>query len=146
YNLTFYAGSNFIGAGDNGTTIYTVGSQSVSLYVQGNTKNTVSIGNLTPDASGNITVNMAKAAGTPIGYLNALIITQLYDDGSAPAGAGSLTAQNVSGTDVQLNWIDSAYNETGYQVYRSTSAQGSFTQIGTTGPNAVAFTDSTVSG
>jgi len=146
YNLTFYAGSNYVGAGDNGTTIYTIGSQSVSLYVQGNTQNTVSISNLSPDASGNITVNMAKAPGTPIGYLNALVITQLYDDGTAPAAPSQLTAQNVPGKGAQLNWQDAAYNETGYQVFRSTSSNGTYTQIGTLSPGTVSYIDSTVSG
>jgi len=146
YNLTLYAGSVFNGYPDNGTTVYTIGAQSQSLYVQNNTKNTVTFGNLSPDASGKITVNMAKAPGTPIGYLNALVITQLYDDGTAPAKPTQLTAQNVPGKGAQLNWQDAAYNETGYQVVRSLSRSGGFSQIGSLSPGAVSYLDSTISG
>ncbi|MHA4808119.1 fibronectin type III domain-containing protein [Flavitalea flava] len=146
YNLTFFASSVFNGAADNGTTIYTVGIQSVSLYVQNNTRNTVSINNLSPTTAGAITVNMQKAPGTPIGYLNALVITSVYDDGTAPANPTALTAQNVPGKGVQLNWQDAAYNETGYEVYRSTSSAGTFSLIKTADPGTAAFLDSAISG
>ncbi|MHA4808118.1 fibronectin type III domain-containing protein [Flavitalea flava] len=146
YNLTFYAGSVFNGFPDNGTTVYTVGTQSVSLYVQNNTQKTVSINTLSPDASGNITVNMAKAAGSPIGYLNALVITSLYDDGMAPAAPSLLTALNVAGKGVQLNWHDAAYNETGYEIYRSTGNGGTYNLLTTANTATVSYLDSTISG
>ncbi|MHA4808117.1 fibronectin type III domain-containing protein [Flavitalea flava] len=146
YNITLYAGSNFVGSGDNGTTIYTIGTQSVSLYVQGNTQNTVSINNLSPDATGAITVNMKKGANTPIGYLNALVITSIFDDGTVPAAPSLLTAQNVPGKGVQLNWQDAAYNETAYEVYRSSSSAGTYSLIKTADPGTVSFLDSVISG
>ena len=64
YNFTFYAGSVFSGSGitDNGNTTYTIGSTTVSLYVQNNTKNTVTIYNVKPDATGSIIFIMGKAS------------------------------------------------------------------------------------
>lgn len=146
YNLSFYAGSVFNYVTDNGTTNYTVGGQTVSLYVQNNTQNTVSINEITPAANGTITVNMSKAPGTPIGYLNALVITEVYDDGTAPAMPKSLTAQVITGQGVRLNWQDAAYNETGYEVYRSVSEAGTYSLVGTTNPNTVTYMDNTISG
>lgn len=146
YSLSFYAGSVFSGAPDNGTTNYTVGSKTVSLYVQNNTQNTVSINDLTPAANGTITVNMTKASGTPIGYLNALVITEVFDDGTAPAMPKSLTAQVVTGQGVQLNWQDAAYNESGYEVCRSINEAGPYSIIGTTNPNVVTLMDNTIFG
>ena len=146
YSLTFYAGSAWVGAADNGTTTYTVGAQTVSLYVQNNTQNTVSINGITPAADGTITFTMAKAAGTPVGYLNALVISSAYDDGTAPVAPKALIAQNVSGQGVQLNWQDVAYNETAYEIYRSATAAGPFAKIGQTQSDATSYVDATVTG
>ena len=146
YGLTFYAGSVFNGFPDNGTTTYTVGNKTVSLYVQNNTTNTVSISDISPAADGTITVNMTKAANTPIGYLNALIISSAYDDGTAPAAAKQFAVVNVPGQGVKLTWQDVAYNETAYEVYRSNSAAGPFSLINSPDANSVTYTDNTVSG
>ncbi|MBN9384775.1 MAG: fibronectin type III domain-containing protein [Chitinophagaceae bacterium] len=147
YNLTFFASSAWTGAADNGSTNYRVGNQSVTLKVQNNTQNTVTLSSLKPAADGTITFTMKRAdAATPVGYLNALVITQLYTDSTAPAPPRQLQAQNVSGAGVQLNWIDAAYNETAYQIFRSVGTGGSYSQIGTLGAGATTYTDSTVSG
>jgi len=144
YNFTFYGGSVWSGAADNGTTTYTIGEQTVSLAVQNNTQNTVSINKVKPNADGTITFTMGKGANTGAGYLNALVISSLYDDGTAPAAPNALTAQNAT-RGVLLSWNDIAYNETGYEVYRAGDA-GTFNLIGTTSADAKNFTDTTVSG
>ncbi|MEI9942585.1 MAG: fibronectin type III domain-containing protein [Chitinophagaceae bacterium] len=89
---------------------------------------------------------MAKGANTTIGYLNALVITQIYDDGTAPAAPKSLTGQQVPAQGVKLNWQDVAYNETAYEVYRSASENGTYTKVGTTAANASSYTDSSIAG
>jgi len=146
YNLSFYAGSAWSGASNNGTTTYTVGSQTDSLYVQNNTQNTVAINNVKPASNGTITFTMGVTAGTPVGYLNALVISSLYDDGTIPVAPTSLTAQNISGQGVQLSWLDHAYNETGYQIYRSLKPNSAFVMIGQASADAVTYTDTSVSG
>jgi predicted esterase len=149
YNITLYAGSVFNYVPDNGTTVYNCQGQTVSLYVQNNTQNTVTLTNLKPDATGTITINMSKQdANTPIGYINAMVITQLFDDGTAPLSPYNLgAAMSATGNGVVLNWSDSAYNETGYQVWRATNAAGPWLQLSPNPPaKATTFTDSTTAG
>jgi hypothetical protein len=66
---------------------------------------------------------MSKGPNTPVGYINALVINSLYDDGTVPAVPTSLIAQNVEGKGVQLSWKDVAYNENGYYVLPCTCFQ-----------------------
>jgi hypothetical protein len=147
YDLSFYAGSIWDIAPDNGNTNYTVNGQTVSLYVQNNTQNTVSISNITPAANGTITVSMTKGPGASAGYLNAFVITSTFNDGTAPVTPASLTALYNAGQGVVLNWQDKSYNETGFQVHRATSASGPYTLVGTTsGPGTSTYTDATASG
>lgn len=146
YNLTFFGSSTFPGTPDNGSTIYTVGNVSDTLYVQGNTKNTVTISNVKPDADGTILFTMSKDTNAAVGYINALVINYTYDDGTAPAAATNLTAQNVDGKSVQLNWKDVAYNETGYIVYRATSENGTYTVLDTTIADVNSYIDSAING
>jgi len=147
HNLTFYAGSSWTGVPDNGSTTFTVGNQTVSLYVQNNSQNTVTLSNLQPDANGTILFKAAKAPGTPAGYFNALVISTPYDDGTAPVAPKALTGQYVFGEGVKLTWQDVSYNETAFEIYRATNAAGPFVLSGTAnGANVTTFTDNTSAG
>ncbi|HEV2480084.1 MAG TPA: fibronectin type III domain-containing protein [Puia sp.] len=145
YDLTFFANSIYSGQGDNGWTTYTVGNQTVTLHVQNNTKNTVSLTSLKPASNGTVVFTMGLGQNnTQLGYINALVITKHFDDGSAPAGTSGLTAANSPGK-VSLSWTDSAYNATGYQVYRSLTGTGNYTLLGTVaGNSANSYVDSNV--
>ena len=146
YDLTFFANSIYSGMSDNGWTTYTAGGQTVTLHVQNNTKNTVTIPSLKPASDGTIAFSMGLGQNnTQLGYINALVITKHYDDGTAPAGTSGLKATNATGK-VSLSWADSAYNATGYQVYRSLTGTGNYSLLGTvTGNSANSYVDSTVS-
>lgn len=61
-----------------------------------------------------------------------------------PAVPASLLATAVSAAQVNLNWTDTATNETGFKVERSANG-GAFAQIGTLAANTVAFADNGVS-
>jgi hypothetical protein len=146
YTLTFFANSVYNGVTNNGTTTYTVGSQTVSLNVQGNTRNTASISNIKPVSGGTIPFSMGLGANTVLGYVNAIVITKQFDDGTKPAGASGLAGQVAVG-EVLLNWADSAYNATGYNIWRAPASTGVFTQIGTASGNTTnSYIDSTVTG
>jgi predicted esterase len=146
YNLTFLSASSWSGAPDNGTTTFTVGNQTVSQYVQGNTQNTVSINSLKADPGGNIYLTMAKKdAGTPAGYLNALVINSILDDGTVPLTPSSLIAQGT-GNGVQLSWKDLSYNENNFQVYRSTTQASGYALINTPAANTTSYLDSSANG
>ncbi|HSC52258.1 MAG TPA: fibronectin type III domain-containing protein [Phnomibacter sp.] len=146
YKFTFFAGSSWSGAADNGTTVFRIGGQSASVYVQNNTSNTAKIQNVVPAADGSVTFTMEKAAGTPVGYLNALVIESAYDDGQAPALAKYLAGQQLANGGVKLTWKDVAYNEASYEVYRSTDSLGSYVLLnpGQLNGNTEAYTDNTV--
>jgi hypothetical protein len=144
YSLTFYSASVWGAQLDNGTTTYSSQGKSGSLEVQNNTQNTVTLSGLQPNASGIITFNLGLGANTKVGYLNALVISSTFDDGTAPLSPSSLAASTAPNGAAQLSWYDSAYNETGYYVLRSQSPTGPFVQLPrTTGAGVTAYVDST---
>jgi hypothetical protein len=60
----------------------------------------------------------------------------------------SLTATQLTSSSVRLNWVDNSTGEDGDAVERAVkqgNSFGAFSQIGTTGPNAITFTNSGVS-
>jgi predicted esterase len=139
YNLVFYGSSIY--KSNNGSTRYTVGSETVSLQVQSNSDKTVQINGIKADANGEawITVNGASDA-TKGGYLNALIIEQ-YDDNGQVLRPGRLTAAATTTTQVELSWTDNSYQETGFEIWRRMLPAGSFTKVATTAANATSYTD-----
>ena len=144
YNITFYSGSIWSVQANNGVTTYTIGTQTVSLNVQNNTQNTATISGITPAADGTITFTVGTGTGTLVGFINAIVLNSVFDDGSVPADPKTLTAQNVP-QGVQLNWQDVAYNETSYEIDRSIDGT-SFAPIGSVAANTTSYTDNTVSG
>lgn len=147
YRISFYAGSNWMGAANNGTTLFTVGPQSKSLAVQNNTTHTADFSNIQPATDGTVTFTMSKGNNTPAGYLNAIVVQYIYADSVKPAAPTSLVAAAGSGNEVDLNWHDASYNETAYQVYRSANATGPFVLIRDGLPyNSTSYTDSAAAG
>ena len=146
YDLNVFASSVLPGPSpDNGITAYTVGSTTQQLAVQGNTQNTANFNMVAPASDGTITVNMAKLTSYSPGYLNAFVIANHFDDGTAPAPPTGLTA-TLASRGVGLTWVDHAYNESSYQVFRSTGDTLNFTQIATLPAGSTSFTDTTTSG
>jgi predicted esterase len=130
-----------------GTVVYMVGGQTQTLVVENNTQNTVTFNNVKPNPDGTLLVEMAKGTGVNSGYWNALVITAPFDDGTAPLTPKALTAQNLSGHGIQLNWNAIAYNAKSYQVYRATNVAGPFNLVTTINqPNANFYLDSPVNG
>ncbi|HYK56338.1 MAG TPA: carbohydrate-binding protein, partial [Flavisolibacter sp.] len=128
-------------------TNFTIIGQTQSLNAANNAQNTVTFTNITPAADGSVTIGIAGAAGSTYGYLNGLVIQSNYDDGTAPAAPRNLTAQMFSGK-VRLSWVDAAYNETAYEVYRAASEAGPYTLLNPGGNNAglQVYDDATVAG
>ncbi|PZR27824.1 MAG: hypothetical protein DI535_08735 [Citrobacter freundii] len=145
YNFTFL-GSRY-NPGANVTTVYSINGQSVSLDAANNYLNTVSINNVSANADGTITFTVAKAAGAAYGYLNSVVIESVYDDGSAPAKPRDMTGSFVNGK-AHLSWTDAAFNESAYEVYKSSTRNGSYTLLNPGGNNAnlTSYDDATVTG
>lgn len=140
YNLIFFASRG--GVADDRSTIYSYGGQSVTLNAASNTTNTVQLNGLVPNATGEIEFTAQKASTSPYGYINALVI-QSYVDSGLPLSPVNLTAAG-NNTSITLNWSDRSNNETGFEVYRSTSLNGTYSLLTTTAANVASYTDATV--
>ncbi|HUB61226.1 MAG TPA: T9SS type A sorting domain-containing protein, partial [Puia sp.] len=151
YSMTLFSASNWNININNGVTTFACEGQTGQLAVQNNTTNTVTFNNLTAPG-GNLSVTLGMQLYTTwIGELNSIVLTTSINDGTIPMSPSNLTASfgtdAYNNTGVQLNWYDSAYNATGYQILRSTSPGGPFTQVMSNLPaNATSGFDSTVNG
>jgi protocatechuate 3,4-dioxygenase beta subunit len=68
-----------------------------------------------------------------------------FTAGNVPAAPTNLAVTSVSSVSISLGWTDNAGTETGYRIYRSTSAAGPFAQVGGDQPaNSVAFTNASL--
>jgi large repetitive protein len=146
YKFSFMGSSVFPSLGDNGSTVYSIGSNSVTLRTQGNTSQLGVIDNLLAP-NGSLTVNIAKAPGAPAGYINGMIV-ESYVNNDLPGAPGNLTAVVVPNVGVQLTWSDNSDNEGGFEVYRSTTRNGVYTLLNPSpaNVNAVTYLDETVLG
>jgi len=75
YNFVFFASRD--GGGDR-TTDYTINGTTVSLNASYNTQNTVQINNVSPNANGEVIIDITLGETAIFGYIGALII-QAYD-------------------------------------------------------------------
>lgn len=140
YSFTFFGARGNVS--DNRMTNYTINGTTVSLQAANNTQNTVSINNVKANASGQIVIDLKNGTGSVYGYLNALVITMKYDDGNPPAPPRNL-ATEVTSAGVKLDWVDAAYNELAYEVFRATQETGTYTLLKTLAADTDTFTDST---
>ena len=62
--------------------------------------------------------------------------------GIPPAAPSGLAAHAVSGTQLSLNWLDNAADESGYKLERSLDGSTGWEQIATRSANATTYTDS----
>ena len=66
---------------------------------------------------------------------------------AAPAAPANLTAVIQSPMQIDLLWTDNSADETGFEVYRTTSSTGlNFARIATTGPDVTSFSDNELTG
>lgn len=140
YNLIFFGSRG--GVADNRNSTYSYGGQSVTLNAASNTTNTVQLSGLVPNAAGEIEFTVQKAAASPFGYINSLVI-QSYVDNGIPFAPANLSAAG-SNTTIGLNWTDRSSDETGFEVYKSTSLNGTYTLLTTTAANVTSVTDAAI--
>ncbi|MDI3318202.1 fibronectin type III domain-containing protein [Pinibacter soli] len=128
-------------------TVFKIGSKADSVLDKNNTTMTAYLGGITPDGQGNVNIQWYKgaAAGTQNAYINAFEIEQIYNDGTAPVKAQGIASTFIPGTGAKVTWKDIAYNETSYNVYRSSNSAGPYTQLnpGATNPNDTSYIDAT---
>ncbi|RFS19562.1 T9SS C-terminal target domain-containing protein [Chitinophaga silvatica] len=61
--------------------------------------------------------------------------------GSAPTAPSALKVTVNNYSKLNLTWTDNSNNETGFEIYRSTSSNGTFNIVATTAANVTAYTD-----
>src|SRR5258708_11229556 len=83
-----------------------------------------------------------QAGGAFLAIPNSAFTQGFVAAGTAPAAPSSLTAVAASAKKINLTWQDNSNNETGFQLFRSTSAAGPFLTIATVKPNPTNYWDS----
>ncbi|RZM24332.1 MAG: T9SS type A sorting domain-containing protein, partial [Pedobacter sp.] len=124
---------------------FTSGAQSQVMNASYNTNRLVNLNGLTPTAGGTIDVVISKAAANSILFLNAVVIRE-YNAADPVIKPADLFAETVLETNkVKLVWSDRSSDETAFQIWRSTSLNGSYSQVGADlAANTTAYTDATV--
>ncbi|RYY51211.1 MAG: T9SS type A sorting domain-containing protein [Chitinophagaceae bacterium] len=141
YSIGFLTNRNS-GAVSNVT--FTSGAQTQTIDGSYNTTKLVNLNGLVPTASGTIDVVISKAAANTILLLNAAVIRE-YDAADPVIRPADLFAETVLETNkVKLTWSDRSNDETGFQVWRSGTFNGTYTQVGANlAANITTFTDAT---
>ncbi len=75
------------------------------------------------------------------GASSAVMVNAVHVPPSAPT---SLSATPASMIRINLGWVDTSLNETGFKIYRSLSSTTGFSQIGTAAANAVSYSDASL--
>lgn len=140
YNVVVFCDLN-AGSDDIGT--FTSGGQSVTINGKYNTTKTVQLNNLSPTPLGVIDVSFSKSLASEYLNINAVIL-QEYTGTPLLRPADLFIASSLSKTSVALSWSDRSYNETGFQIWRSSALYGTYSLVTTTAANATSYTDSTV--
>jgi hypothetical protein len=141
YNFVFFASYQ---DGLSALTKYSIGSTTVSLQASYNTNKTVQINGISPDASGNVTISVAKGTGASNAYINAMVI-QSYDAASNPLPApAGLRINNISKTSLSLQWQDRSSNETAFEVWRSING-GVYSLLTTVPANTTSYLNKSIS-
>ncbi len=137
YNFIFFGSRDSNG---NFNTNYTIGSNTATLDAANNTSNTVQINGISPNGSGEVNISIAKAGGAVSALLNAMVM-QVYPDNGFPIPPSSLVAMGNSLSSIRLQWNDNADNEDEFEIWRSSTQNGSYSLIGTAPENATSFSD-----
>lgn len=146
YNIILFGSYN---ANDKDyVTAYTIKGQTALLNARGNTQNTAEIQNLSPDAGGVLTLNIARSGTVaPYGFINAMIIETVFEDSTAPSKPKDLVASFEDDV-LKLSWTNTAYNAVTYEVYRANSLMGPYVLLnpGVTNDTLHSYIDETIIG
>ncbi|MCL6524163.1 MAG: fibronectin type III domain-containing protein [Thermoflavifilum sp.] len=148
YNITFFSSSIWNGVADNGYTVFRVGNKIDSIYVQNNTSRTVTFSKLIPQADGTIHYMMKKGVNAPVGYINAMVLSSIYDDGLPPYAPINFSVRKENNANV-LSWKTNAFNTAnGFEVYRKGPGDTSFILLNPNPTNGgdTSYTDTQIHG
>ncbi|MBV8253772.1 MAG: T9SS type A sorting domain-containing protein [Chitinophaga sp.] len=145
YYLKFFSGSSSWMDNANGATTYRVGDSTVVLYTRNNYSNTANFYNIKPNADGTILAAGLRKDPSYLGEFSVIELGWNYDDGLAPAMPKNF-AVNLENQKAKLTWIDVAYNELSYQIFRSQDSINNYTLLASTPPDATSYIDTSAIG
>ena len=105
-----------------------------------NSNKSVQLNGLVPNASGIIDVAFTKGASALNLSINAVVL-QEYSGTPLIRPADLFTETMLQSDKITLNWSDRSNNETGFEIWRSTSYSGPYALVYTTAPNITTYTD-----
>lgn len=122
------------------TSTYSVATTTRTVSTRFNNE-TVQLNGLQPNSSGEIILQVASSAVR--GLINGIVL-QAYPGNSPLLAPANLQAQSIASSGIKLMWQDNSVNETNFEIFRSSSNAGSFTQLATVGANVVTYSDASV--
>ncbi len=138
YSIGFLTNIN---TGASSLVTFTNGAQSVIMDGRYNTGSLANLNGLVPNGSGSIQVSITKGASNTVLSLSGVVIRE-YDPADPVIKPADLIAETVIQTDrIRLIWSDRSSDETGFEIWRSTSADGSYTLVTTTSANVTTYTN-----
>ena len=117
------------------------GTQTVSVDGMYNTTKMAQLNGITPNASGAIQVTLKKSAAAAYLNINGMVMQEYYSTTPIISPANLFAETNEDTSTIKLTWTDRSSNETGFQIWRSTSANGTYTLITTTAANVTTYTN-----
>jgi predicted esterase len=154
YKLTIYGAGGWMGSTPPANltvlnTRYVIAgavSQQFELNTLNNTTSTITTNLMKPSAAGEIAINVMRGTNnTNHYYINAMLLSGYFDDGSTPLPPGNVTLTAPAYDTVKLVWTDNSF-ETRFDVMRASSLNGVYTVVGTTAANVTTYTDATTAG
>ena len=82
-----------------------------------------------------------ESTGTGSAAVTGLVVAPVAPTATAPAAPSGLTATATSASDITLNWVDNATNETAYQLERRTGTSGTWQSIASLAANSRSYAD-----
>lgn len=135
---------------DGQTTIYTVTGSIVqelpALTTLSNTNEVRVSSEISPNANGELIINIKGGSGGAFAYINGLILEGKYTENAPPAPPSQVSLQSPQHNRVIVEWQDNSLNESEFRIYRATSANGTYVMIGSVASNIRTFTDQTTNG
>lgn len=141
YNVVIMGSWN-TGAADTAT--FSSGGKSVGMNGSYNTNKTAQLNGLVPSGSGTIDVSFQKTSDSYYFFLNAIAIQEY--SGSPVLKPGNLYAlPTLSTNTTKLIWSDRSNNETGFEIWRSTAKDGTYSLVATVAANTTMYYDNSSS-
>ncbi len=138
YNVVLFSSHN---AGSSAMVSFSSGAQTITQESRYNDNSSVQLNGLIANSAGTLVVTATKLAGAAFLNLNAMIIEE-YTVSTPLIRPLYLIAESILDLGkVKLTWADRSTNETGFNIYRSTSLNGTYGLVATVAANVRTYTD-----